>query len=377
MSGDVGHERLELAQAAPLSARRRLVNILGPLLGLLLVVFAGGVAEYFKEGSVNYWSPQNQCLILTQTVTVAIGAIGMTLIIISAGIDLSAGSLIALTAVASAWVVREYATPGAASLAGAEAVWLPAVAVLVGVLVGGLAGATNGLLITRLGLAPFIITLGMMTFARGAAEWTSAEVRIDSPLNWIAAFTSANLTLLPLDVGGVRVLPEVALRWGPFNWGGPVAISSAVVATIVLAIAAGILLGRTRFGRHIFAIGSNEATARLCGVAVEKTKFLIYAIAGAMFGLAGVTDFGRLSVGDPSTALGKELDVIAAVVIGGGSLNGGVGSVFGALIGALLMAHLRNLCVHLGLPNYVQKMVVGAVIVVAVAVDRLRQRRRT
>ncbi|MBE3069071.1 MAG: ABC transporter permease, partial [Planctomycetes bacterium] len=217
MSGDAGLERLELAQAAPLSARRRLVNILGPLLGLLLVVFAGGVAEYFKEGSVNYWSPQNQCLILTQTVTVAIGAIGMTLIIISAGIDLSAGSLIALTAVASAWVVREYATPGAASLAGAEAVWLPAIAVLVGVLVGGLAGATNGLLITRLGLAPFIITLGMMTFARGAAEWTSAEVRIDSPLNWIAAFTSANLTLLPLDVGGVRVLPEVALRWGPFN----------------------------------------------------------------------------------------------------------------------------------------------------------------
>jgi ribose transport system permease protein len=374
MSRDAARELLE--PAAP-AAPRRLMNILGPLLGLLLVVFVGGIAEYFKEGTVNYWSPQNQCLILTQTVTVAIGAIGMTLIIISAGIDLSAGSLIALTAVAAAWVIRWCAPPDdLARLSGSAAVWLPLAAMGVGVLVGLLAGATNGVLVTRLKLAPFIITLGMMTFARGAAEWIADERRIDAPLSWISGFTNANLTLFPLDVAGVRVLPEVAVRWGPLNWGGPVAVSSAVVATIVLAVATGILLGRTRFGRHIFAIGSNEATARLCGVAVEKTKCLIYAIAGAMFGLAGVTDFGRLSVGDPSTALGKELDVIAAVVIGGGSLNGGVGSVFGALIGALLMAHLRNLCVHLGLPNYVQKMVVGAVIIVAVAVDRLRQRRR-
>jgi len=357
-------------------AHRRIMNILGPMLGLILLLLVGGVAEYFKEGSVNYWSPQNQCLILTQTVTVALGAIGMTMVIISAGIDLSAGSVIALSACAGAWLVRELSAPGAGELAGLPGLWIPALGVVMGLAAGGLAGATNGFLITRLKLQPFIITLGMMLFARGLAKGVANQQRIDAPMNWISNFTEANLTLFPLQVGRVRLLPALEVDWGPFNWGGDVAVSTAVLVTLVLAVGAGLLLGRTRFGRHIFAVGSNEATARLCGVQVEWVKWAIYAIAGALFGLAGVVDFGRLSVGDPTTALGKELDIIAAVVIGGGSLAGGAGSIFGSLIGALLMAHLRNLCVHLGLPNYVQEMVVGAVLVVAVTVDRLRQGRR-
>lgn len=366
----------ELPASPSPPAYRRLMALVGPLVGLLLIVFVGGLVEYSKEGSLNYWSPQNQCLILTQTVTVAIGAIAMTLIIISGGIDLSAGSVIALSAVAAAWVVRQYAPAGAARLSGSDGgglvawacsvgTWLPLVAALVAVALGALAGAVNGSLITGLRLAPFIITLGMMTFARGSAKWISAQERIEAPLNWISAFTDANLELFRFD-----------LRWGPLRWAGPVAVSSAVVLTVLLAVATAVLLARTRFGRHVFAIGSSEATARLCGVRVERVKWALYSLAGAMFGLAGVTDFGRLSVGDPTTALGKELDIIAAVVIGGGSLSGGSGSVFGSLIGALLMAHLRNLCVHLGLPNYVQEQVVGVVIVVAVALDRLRQRKR-
>lgn len=346
----------------------RLVNLLAPLMALVLVIFVGGLTEYYREGTYNYWSLQNQCLILTQTATVIMGAIGMTLIIIAGGIDLSAGSLIALSAVASAMAVRFLATPGA-RLDGSEAVWLPLVAMVVGVGVGAVAGAANGILITSLRLVPFIVTLGMMTFARGGAKLIAGQQRIDAPSNWLSDFTSANLTPLWWDV-----------QVGPYllsiHWTQSIVFSSAVVLTFILAIGMSIVLGRTQFGRHVFAIGSNEATARLCGVRVERTKCIIYALGGAMFGLAGVTDFGRLTVGDPTTALGKELDIIAAVVIGGGSLNGGSGGVLGSLIGALLMAHLRNLCVHLGLLNAVQEMVVGAVIIVAVFLDKLRQRKR-
>jgi len=353
-----------LTPVAPPSSRRRLMNLLAPLLGLVVIVFLGGLAEYAKEGTLNYWSPQNQTVILTQTVTVAIGAICMTLIIISGGIDLSAGSTIALTAVTAAWVVRHFGGRIEA-LAGAEAFWVPLLALATALGAGALVGVTNGTLITSLRLPPFIVTLGMLTFARGTAKWVSSQQKIDVPQNWIKDFARYNLAPI-----------EAPLEWGPFEWRGPVVVTTAVVVALALAAGMAVLLGRTRFGRHVFAIGSNEATARLCGVRVERTKILLYALAGALFGLAGVTDFGRLNAGDPTTAMGKELDIIAAVVIGGGSLAGGSGSVFGSLIGALLMAHLLNLCIHLGLPNFVQEQVVGPVIIVAVALDRLRQRQR-
>ena len=366
----------ELIQPAKRGTHRRIMDLLGPLAGLVLIIFIGGIAEYVMEEKLKYWSPQNQCLILTQTVTVALGAIGMTMVIISRGIDLSAGSVIALSAVATAWIVRELSPEGASQLAGTAGVCIPLVGIAVGVTVGGLAGATNGLLITRLKLAPFIITLGMMSFARGAAMWIANLQRIDAPLNWISDFTNANLSIFPLDIGGVRLLPPLEVRWGPLDWEGGVTISSAVLMAVALAVAGGVLLGRTRFGRHIFAVGSNEAMARLCGVRVERVKWAIYAIAGALFGLGGAVNFGRLSVGDPSTAAMKELDIIAAVVIGGGSLGGGVGSILGSLIGALLVAHLGNLCSLLGVKIYVRYMVVGIVIILAVTADRLRQRKR-
>jgi ribose/xylose/arabinose/galactoside ABC-type transport system permease subunit len=135
------------------------------------------------------------------------------------------------------------------------------------------------------------------------------------------------------------------------------------------------LLRYARLGRHIFAVGSNELTARLCGVAVERVKLIVYTISAAFAGLAGLMQFSRLTVGDPTVAVGTELDVIAAVVIGGGSLSGGEGSILGSLVGALIMTVIRSGCSQLGLPNWVQEIVTGAIIVLAVALDRLRHRR--
>jgi ribose transport system permease protein len=152
-------------------------------------------------------------------------------------------------------------------------------------------------------------------------------------------------------------------------------LSPGVWLLFVLAALAGLVLARTVFGVHALAVGSSEATARLCGIRVERVKLIIYALSGLCAGIAGNLQLARLTVGDPTTALGKELDVIAAVVIGGGSLAGGSGSILGSLVGAFLMTFLANGCTLLGVPNYVQEMLVGAIIVVAVAVDQLRHKR--
>ena len=144
---------------------------------------------------------------------------------------------------------------------------------------------------------------------------------------------------------------------------------------IIAAVVVAVLLRYSIFGRYTFAIGSNESTARLCGVRVERMKMMIYTFGGFMAGLAGIMQFSRLTVGDPTVAVGRELDVIAAVVIGGGSLSGGEGSILGTLIGAFIMAFLRNGSNMTGIPNYVQEIIIGIIIIGAVAIDKLRHRR--
>ena len=149
----------------------------------------------------------------------------------------------------------------------------------------------------------------------------------------------------------------------------------AVWILLLLGVGAAILLNTTVFGRWTFAIGSNERTARLCGVPVNRMKVVLYTLGGLLTGLAGVMEFSRLTVGDPTVANGTELDVVAAVVIGGGSLNGGEGSILGTLIGVLIMAVLRNGCTMMGWPNYIQEIIIGVIIVMAVAIDRFRTSR--
>jgi len=310
------------------------LNRLGPLIGLVLVIVTFAILIGNPE---RYLSLKNLRTVLAQTVIVGIGAIGMTMIIISGGIDLSVGSSIALTGVMTALGIN----------AG-----LPTTAALVvGILVGGTVGLVNGLAITRLRVVPFIATLGMLGVARGVAKGIAGSQTVNIPETW------ANGLLLTVPK------PEWIL------------LAPGVWITIVLAIIAVVVLRRTVFGRRVFALGSNEAAARACGIATDRLKVCIYALAGLLFGLAGVMQMSRLRQGDPTVAAGLELDIIAAVVIGGGSLNGGEGSILGSMIGALIMAFLRNGCQQVGWQNYIQEIIIGALIVIAVAVDRWRSSR--
>jgi ribose transport system permease protein len=314
--------RTELAQ--------RLIRA-GPFVGLLFVVAFFALASGAPD---RYLSGNNLRVVLAQTVIVAVGAIGMTLVIVGGGIDLSVGSVIALTGVLCALGLRDG--------------WPPSVAILGAVLLGGFVGLLNALAITRLRVVPFIATLGMLGVARGAAKWLASQTTVDTPPTWVN---------------------ELAVTFPPVPW---MVFAPAVWIALALAVLMAFVLRRTVFGRRVFALGSSEPAARACGIAIDRLKLAVYGTAGLLFGLAGVVQMSRLRQGDPTVANGTELDVIAAVVIGGGSLNGGEGSVLGSMVGALVMAFLRNGSQQMGWPTYVQEILIGVIIVVAVAVDRWR-----
>src|SRR5258707_3898877 len=314
------------------SVSRRLFNVLGPFLGLLVVIglfcLSPTIRPYFFSGA-------NFKIILTQTVIVAIGALGMTLIIVSGGIDLSMGSVVALTRVVGAVILDKGHAAG--------------MAILLTIAVGALVGVINGFVIGALRMMPFIVTLGMMGIARGVAKWLSGSQTVNAPesaVNNIMALNNPN-QLWPLPVG--------------------------VWITVALAIFVALILRQTVFGRYVFAIGANEAAARLSGIRIRLHKVLIYAFAGVFVGIAGLMQLSRLTQGDPTVAIGLELDIIAAVVIGGASLSGGSGSILGSMIGALIMATLRNGSNQMGWPTYMQEIIIGIVMIIAVAVDKLKQ----
>lgn len=334
----VSPEKAALAPAdLPVSSSSRggmgdLLGKIGPVLGLLFVLL---LFSALRPQTFATWS--NFQLILLQTAVVGIAALGMTLIIISGGIDLSVGSNIALSGVTIALLLKGGVPPVFAALGG--------------VAMGAFCGLVISLLITRLKLSPFIVTLGTWGALRGVATGLAGGQAVDAPVTWLNNL----LNILKPDQ-----------KWMIFPTG--------VWMMLILGVLVAAMLRYTRFGRYIFAIGSNEQTARLCGIAVDPTKMAIYTLGAAFVGLAAVLQFSYLNQGDPTTAAGMELDIIAAVVIGGASLNGGQGSVFGTLVGALIMTSVANGCTKLDLSNWVQQIVTGAIIIFAVALDRLRHR---
>lgn len=276
---------------------------------------------------------QNLLTMARQSVVVSLAAIAMTFVIVTGGIDLSAGSAVAFGTVVVAKLLRAGAPAPVAAIAAVGA--------------GTLAGLASGLLVGRAKLMPFVVTLGAMTALRGAAKGLADEQKIDADPRGLDALLTARI-----EAPGIWI-------------------------TIAVAIVAYGLLVHTRFGRHVVAVGSNEAAAKLVGIDTGRVKAAVYALAGALFGLAGVMEFSTLTVGDPTDSVGLELRAIAAVVIGGASLSGGEGSVAGSVFGALLMTVIEAGAVHLGLPSWVQEIATGLIIVVAVAADRLRHLRAT
>jgi ribose/xylose/arabinose/galactoside ABC-type transport system permease subunit len=308
-----------------------------PLAGLVLVTLILLAWGLLTKRTDPFFTAWRMSLVAKQSATVGIGALGMTAVIAAGGIDLSIGSLSALCSVVLAVALN--------------AGWSIGFALLATIGAGALGGAINGRAITLLRIPPFVATLGTLLVFRGIAEHVSGEQKIAAePPAWIASLFD----------------PPVAS-------GSPL-VCTAVWIVIALGVLLALVLRRTVFGRHVFAIGSNESAARVCGVRVDRVKILVYALGGAFAGIAGLFSFVDLAAqGDPGVGLGLELDVIAAVVIGGGSLSGGRGSVFGSLAGALLMSLISAGCSYAELSDSVQKIVTGVLLVAAVAIDRSRR----
>jgi ribose transport system permease protein len=311
--------------------RERLSDVVSQLAaaGALIVVFI-----FLSIASPVFLSTDNLFNIGAQTAVVAVIAIGMTLVIITAGIDLSVGSVAALSGVMGVMMMVDLGLP------------VP-LAILGGTLVGALAGLVNGLLISVAGLAPFIATLGMLTVARGLVYIvTNAQAVFGAPDSF-------------------RLLGQGVI--------GPIPIP--IIVILVVAVAGYIVLSRTRLGRYAYAMGSNLEAARLSGIPIRRYLTSVYVISGALAGFGGMIAASRVNSGQPNFGIGLELDVIAAAVIGGASLFGGQGTVLGTLIGAFLIALIRNGAVLLDVSTFYQQVIIGIVIWLAVFWDQYRRRR--
>lgn len=282
--------------------------------------------------SPNFLNPMNILNVIRQISIIAIVGFGVTMVIITTGIDLSSGSVIALVSV----VAASFAHPGEYPLV---------IPLFAGLLVGGIAGLINGTLVAKGKIPAFIATLGMMTAARGIA----------------------------LIYSGGRPVTNLSKPFSFIGRGYILGIPFPIYVLLVVAVISHILLKHTKFGKYVYAIGGNEQAARISGINVDKYKILIYSYAGLMSAVAGILLTARLSAGQPTSGVGYELDAIAASVIGGTSLSGGIGTIPGTVIGALIMGTLNNGLDLLHVSAYWQQVIKGLIIVGAVLMDRKRR----
>jgi ribose transport system permease protein len=331
------------AEAAP--AQRPFALPAGPWVGFVAVLAIFSLLIGLKGGLGTFASVGNVQVLLHEATIPAIVALGMLLVLISGGIDLSVGAVVALVTVVT---MKVFAAMHGVLGAGAATSLL---AVIAGVLTGGLCGLSNGLLVTRLKLPPFVATLGMIGIARGLAVWLSGRT--------VLAFDD---TVRRPD--WVESLARVSFL-NPGMW-----------SLVFLAVGTGVLLHFTVFGRHVYAVGSNEATARLCGVNVARTKLLVYTLAGLLTGWAGVILFAQSDSGNPTLGEQLELDVITAVVIGGAALSGGKGTVIGALLGVAILGMIRNGVSLFNVPLEMQYILIGVLLLANVALNRWRQEKK-
>ncbi len=304
------------------------LTTLAPAAGLVLLF------GFFSLTTTGFLTRDNLITVGVQIAVVAILAIGETFVIVAGGIDLSVGSVLALAGMVTALLLL--------------ADFPPSLSVAAGIGIGALCGLVNGVLVTWARLPSFIVTLGMMGICRGAAQ-------------------------IPTQAQATDVLPEAFTRFGHERLLQGL-LPVPVLVLLGVAAVSHFVLRYTRMGRYCYAMGSNLEAARLSGVNVRAYMTLVFVICGALCGLAGVVGAARLSIGDPTAGMGYELDAIAAVVIGGASLMGGIGTITGTMIGAFIMAILRNGCDLNNVEPYWQAVVIGAVIIVAVLVDRFRHR---
>lgn len=306
---------------------------------LLLSIAVGG----------KFLSATNITSVVRQFSFYAIMATGMLLAIITGGIDLSSGSVFAFSSIITCLFIAKWDIP---LLTGMPVLLRVILGVLLGMLSGAAFGYLNGALITLLKLPPFIATLGTMSIARGLSYGITGGYPIGS--------LPDQFKFIGLGTVGV----------------GSVQIPTPIILMVVLALLFSFFLRKTILGRWVYAIGGNEEAARIAGVRVDRTKRIVYALCGLMSSIAGIATAARLGVGQSTAGQGYEMDAIAAVIIGGASVNGGVGTVLGSVLGAAIMGVLRNGLVLLNVSAYWQQAVLGVVIVVAVSFDKLQHDRK-